>query len=247
MRPGIRRFAFGAFAAMGLFAATAQAQTPITTSKVNLDAATVIASSSSTAASEGALPASVFAPKVKASFAAQQMGPRVQDQGISFGVLGMITRAKFTGDDLFNVKSRTGGGFGFWIGGNRNGHVGFTGEFIYLTRNIDANGNQFKSKVLEIPAVFHINFGSRSRNSVGGYIVLGPVVSINLKQSINNGPAGDNFNGADIGLIGGLGVEVMRIGIEGRGNWGFTNISKSGTTSDARTFTFELLGKFAFN
>lgn len=238
MRPGIRRFAFGAFAAMGLFAATAQAQTPITTSKMNLDAATAVTSSPAT---------SIFAPKVKTSFMAQQMGASAEDQGIGFGVLGMITRSKVTGEDFLDINSRTGGGFGFWVGGNRNGHVGFTGEFIYLTRNTEVEGDLFKTKALEIPAVFHINFGSRSRNSVGGYIVLGPVVSINLKQSINDVDVSDNFNGADIGLIGGLGIEFFRIGIEGRGNWGFTNISDAGDTSDSKTFTFELLGKFAFN
>jgi hypothetical protein len=57
----------------------------------------------------------------------------------------------------------------------------------------------------------------------------------------------DNFNGADIGIIGGAGIEVFRIGIEGRGNWGLRNINTSGDVSDTKTFTVELLGKFAFN
>ena len=243
MRPGIRRFALGAFAAMGLFAATAQAQTPIPTSKLDLDAATVIQPSSLRATS-------IFSPKVQTSFqsgAQAQMGPAAEDNGIGFGVLGMITRSKISGDDFLDIKSRTGGGFGVWIGGNRNGRVGFTGEFIYLTRNSEVEGSTFKTKALEIPAVFHVNLGSRSRNSVGGYIVLGPVFSINLKHSIDGVDVDENFNGADIGIVGGAGIEVFRIGIEARGNWGLRSISSEGETSDSKTFTFELLGKFAFN
>ena len=238
MRPGIRRFTFGAFAALGLFAATAQAQTSVTTSKVNLDAATAITSSSAT---------SIFAPKVKTSFLAQQMGASAEDSGIGFGVLGMITRSSLRSDDFTDLGSRTGAGIGLWVGGNRNGRVGFTGEFIFLTRKFGERETAGSLRVLEIPAVFHINLGSRSRNGVGGYVVVGPAVSFKLKESFTGGFGEDNFGGVDIGLIGGVGVEVYRIGIEGRGNWGLRNISDAGDTSNIKTFTFELLGKFAFN
>ena len=56
---------------------------------------------------------------------------------------------------------------GLWVGGNKNGLIGFTGEFIYLTRKLeDPFGSVLKTTALEIPAVFHINVGSRSRNAV---------------------------------------------------------------------------------
>jgi hypothetical protein len=193
---------------------------------------------------------SAFKPKVTASFLpARQGGAANEDSGIGFGILGMITRTNFHADNLENFfDAKTGYGFGAWVGGNRNGRIGFVGEFIYLTKNVKDNlDNEYETKALEIPAVFHINFGSRSRNSVGGFVVVGPVFTINLTQELNNVDVSDDFNGADIGIIAGAGVEFFRITIEGRGNWGLQNINKEGSVNDVKAFTFEFLGKFAFN
>jgi hypothetical protein len=184
------------------------------------------------------------------AYAQNQNNASHEDNGIGIGVEGMITRSSIHADgvdDLF--KSKTGSGFGLWIGGNKNGLIGFTGEFIYVIHNVDADGQSFKSRALEIPAVFHINVGSRSRNGIAGYGLVGPVFSINLKQTLDDVDVSDNFNGADIGIMGGAGIEIYRFGIEGRGNWGLRNISDNGDFNDsnAKQFTFELLGKFRFN
>jgi hypothetical protein len=179
---------------------------------------------------------------------AQSGNASTEDTGIGVGVEGMITRASVHADDAADIfKSRTGSGFGLWVGGNKNGLIGFTGEFIYLTRNVDQNGETLKTRALEIPAVFHVNVGSRSRNGVTVYGVAGPVFTINLKQTLADIDVSDNFNGADIGVIGGAGIELYRFAIEGRGNWGLRNISDEGDLSTAKTFSFELLGKFRFN
>jgi hypothetical protein len=196
---------------------------------------------------ERALTASVITPRPTVSLAARQGTQASQeDEGIGVGVLGMITRTSFRGDEgegVFDLDNKTGYGFGLWVGGNRNGRVGFVGEFIYLVRGDD----EFRTKALQIPAVFHVNFGSRSRNNVGGYVVVGPSFTINLKQEAGGIDVSDDFNGADIGIIGGLGVEFFRIGLEGRGNWGLRSISSEGDVADSKTFTFEFLAKFAFN
>jgi hypothetical protein len=179
------------------------------------------------------------------SFAAQTVDDD-DDQGIAIGVLGMLTRTSWRGDEgegLFDLDNRTGYGVGLWVGGNRNGRVGFVGEFIYLVRGDD----DYRTTAVQIPAVFHVNIGSRSRSSVAGYVVVGPSFTINLKQEIAGVDVSEAFNGADIGVIGGAGVEFFRIGIEGRGNWGLRNISSDGDVSETKAFTFELLGKFAFN
>jgi len=171
-----------------------------------------------------------------------------EDNGIGVGVEGMITRDSIHADgvdDLF--KSKTGSGVGLWVGGNKNGLIGFTGEFLYVVHKVDVDGDTLKTRALEIPAVFHINFGSRSRNGVAGYGIVGPVFTINLKQTLADSDVSDNFNGADIGVIGGAGVEIYRVGIEARGNWGLRNISDSGDTTKTKTFSFELVGKFRFN
>jgi hypothetical protein len=197
------------------------------------------------ATASGELTASIN-PRPKATFMATQGGAANEDSGIAFGVLGMITRTSWRVDDVedfIDPDNKTGWGAGLWVGGNRNGRIGFVGEFIYLVRGDD----EFKTTAVQIPAVFHINFGSRDRNRVGGYVVAGPSFTVNLKQESYGVDISDDFNGADIGVIGGLGVEFFRIGIEGRGNWGLRNINSDGDVIDTKTFTFELLGKFAFN
>jgi hypothetical protein len=246
---------FAALAASGLLfvlSGSAQAQsvvagdesTPAGSLKLDYDAAVRSAATSTTLRSREA-----------ASFL-RQGGAANEDSGIGVGVLGMLTWPNFDpdlNDPSIDVDGRSGWGIGGWVGGNRNGRIGFVGEFIYLVRNArstDALGEvDTKFKVFEIPAVFHINFGSRSRNSVGGYIVVGPVFSFNLGQDRNGESVPDDrkFKGSEIGIIGGAGIEFFRVGIEGRGNWGLNSISDEGDFNEVKTFTFELLGKFAFN
>jgi hypothetical protein len=170
-----------------------------------------------------------------------------EDGGVGVGALAMMAVPKLRGDVQATFDSKTGYGFGLWVGGNKNGLVGFTGEFIYLIKKFELDGETSKQYALEIPAVFHINFGSSSRNSVGGYGVIGPVFTLNVKDKLTGGLAGNNFAGADVGIMAGAGVEVTRVGFEVRGNWGLRNISDEGVTSETKTFTLEVVGKVRFN
>jgi hypothetical protein len=173
-----------------------------------------------------------------------------EDNGIGFGVLAGVTRDTFKKSDVDDFfKTKTGTMFGLWIGGNKNGRVGFTGEFNYLIRQVGEQNsdNEYKLHVLEIPAVFHINIGQRTRNGVMGYIVAGPVFSVNLKKELNGVDLGDGFKGGDVGVMAGAGIEAYRIGVEGRGNWGRLNISDSGDLSNTKTFSLEFLVKFRIN
>jgi hypothetical protein len=175
-----------------------------------------------------------------------------EDNGIGIGVDFGFTRDSLHAsgaNDLFATK--TGTLLGLWIGGNKNGIVGFTGEFNYLRRKAGTTdtANDETLQALQIPAVFHINIGSHSRNGVGGYGVLGPVFTINLKESLKNGVAGDNFNSADVGLMFGAGVEAYRVGVEVRANWGFKSVTNNGGGNfvDAKTRSVEVLGKVRIN
>ena len=170
--------------------------------------------------------------------------------GIGVGIEGGFSRATLSNTgDVADFASRTGTLVGLWVGGNKNGLVGFTGEFLYVRRKLGPEGDELTQHALEIPAVFHINFGSHSREGVGGYVVLGPVFTINVKTTLANGVAGDNFSSADVGFIGGGGIEVYRVGIEVRGNWGFKTITNNnaGVFEDHKNRSVEILAKFRFN
>lgn len=168
------------------------------------------------------------------------------DQGIGVGALAMATFPSVSNLEG-GLDAKSGYGFGLWVGGNKNGTVGFTGEFIYLVKKYEGEFGKATQKALHIPAVFHINIGSRTTNGARGYAIIGPSFTINVNDELTGGLAGDNFAGADIGIVGGAGFEVARLGIEGRGNWGLKNISDDGVTSDSKEFRFELVGKFRFN
>ena len=232
-------------AVIGAVSASAQtSQNPLGATTISSNVSFAANVDSPFAATERSLVTSVVAPRPTVTSAAAQGGSTNEDSGIGFGVLGMITRTSWKTDGIEDLFEDTNGwGAGLWVGGNRNGRVGFVGEFIYLVRS----DGDFTQKALQIPAVFHINLGSRSRTGVGGYLVVGPSFTINLKEEFFGVDISDDFTGADIGVIGGAGIEFFRIGIEGRGNWGLRNINSDGDLNETKTFTFELLGKFAFN
>jgi Outer membrane protein beta-barrel domain len=171
-----------------------------------------------------------------------------EDNGIGIGaeLMAAFPSVSNLGTGL---DAKTGYGFGLWVGGNKNGLIGFTGEFIYLKKKIEntAGTTSATRNALEIPAVFHVNLGPRTKNAVSGYAVIGPVFTINVNNKLTGGLTGSNFAGADIGIIGGGGIEFFRVGIELRGNWGMRNISSAGTTANSKDKAVELLGKFRFN
>jgi len=179
---------------------------------------------------------------------AQNQG-KEHSSGVGVGVeamAGFPTISNVTPD----LEAKTSYGFGLWVGGNRNGIVGFTGEFIYVVKKETLLGAEAKHQALEIPAVFHINFGQRhNKNGVLGYLVVGPNFTINVKDKLTGGLSGGNFSSANYGLIYGAGVEFARIAIEGRMNQDFKAITDNNDAifQDSKARTFELLGKIRFN
>jgi hypothetical protein len=200
-----------------------------------------------------------LAPRLNAG--AVRFVPQDERGGIGIGALAGIIRTSLTGEDVDEFfETSTGTMFGLWIGGNTDGLIGFTGEFNYLIRNqnVDADGDgdiddKFSRPGFSIPAVFHVNFGPDDRSKGLIYIVLGPVFTFTLKQEIKidgEGEAidvGDEFNGADIGFLGGAGFEIFRIAVEVRHNWGLRSITSEGSVDKIKTKSWEFLVKFRFN
>jgi outer membrane protein with beta-barrel domain len=191
---------------------------------------------------------------------ALQQPSGAQDHGIGVGVLAGMSRSQLTGGDNIEefIDTRIGTMLGGWVGGNMNGLIGFTGEFIYIWRktDIDVDGDGFDDELsypaFSIPAVFHINFGPEDRRKGLFYVIVGPVFTFNLSQKVKVDGQGesidvsDEFNGADIGILGGGGFEIFRVGVEVRHNWGLRAITEDGV-ADIKTRSWEFLVKFRFN
>ena len=182
--------------------------------------------------------------------------------GVGIGALAGFTRTSLRGEDASDVASGSGAMFGIWFGGNRNGRVGFMGEVNFVTKQIkDAadDTTHLTTKYLEIPAAFRINVGNKNRNGVSVYGVLGPVFDFRVSSSLVVGgtevPSADlenQFSSVDIGLLAGIGIEVNRIGVEVRGNWGLKQLATdeavtSGDLPAGKQFCLQILAKFRFN
>jgi hypothetical protein len=155
-------------------------------------------------------------------------------------------------DGCFNTS--TGFEGGIWFGGNRGGRIGVMGEVLYAKKKQEANNplltGSTSLQYLEIPILARINIGSRSRNGISIYGLVGPVFDINLKASIGSQDVKSNYESLDFGLLGGVGVEVTRFLIEGRFNQGLRNMLKSGNAAafgDIKTHSFAVLFGFRFN
>jgi len=171
-----------------------------------------------------------------------------QDQGVGFGLLGGITRAEFDSDgptDFF--ESRNGWMAGLWFGGNRDGVLGFMGELSLVEKRAEGAGETVKLRYLEIPAVLRVNVGQQSRNGVSVYGIAGPVFDIKIGDEGFN--IIDEYEGFDVGIMAGGGIEITRIGFEVRGNWGLRQIN-GGDLADVveiKTFTLQALVKLRIN
>jgi hypothetical protein len=184
------------------------------------------------------------------------------DQGVGIGALGGLNIAFPAGSDASLADSGTGWMFGIWFGGNRNGRVGFMGELSYVEKKIvDATDSDtyISNKVLQIPALVRVNIGSKSRNGVSVYGLIGPNFDFRLSSKVvedgtevPEAELEETFSSVDIGLMAGAGVEWNRIGFEFRYSWGMKQLAtdeavEAGVILPEKTNQMQFLAKFRFN
>ncbi len=140
---------------------------------------------------------------------------RESDAGIGFGVIYGIVRPNFKDDDAqFTLSNKTGWKVGIFFGGNRDGTVGFWGKLLYKVKKAETQfEDEVETKYLEIPAGFRINFGSSSRNSLGGFVDIGGIVDINI-QKLDDANIPEDYLGTELGWYFGVGVEITRLIVE---------------------------------
>jgi len=154
----------------------------------------------------------------------------------------------------FNYNTSTGWEGGIWFGGNRGGVIGVMGEVLYAKKTQESSNSSITGSTslqyLEIPILTRINIGSRSRSGVSVYGLVGPVFDVNLKASIGSQDVKSNYQSLDIGILGGVGIEITRILIEGRFNHGLRNVlssSNAASFADIHTNSFAMLAGIRFN
>ena len=165
----------------------------------------------------------------------------VEAQDIGLGVKGGFLHNSF--DPRRALDDGNGWMAGLFIGGNRPGTVGFMSEL-----NIQARQeNDEPIYYFQIPALLRINIGSSRSNFRSGiaYGIAGPAVDFRLGDD----PIGtiDEVESVDLSIVAGVGVELARFIIEGRGTWGQRNIAKAAGIGDLNNRTFAILAGLRFN
>jgi outer membrane protein with beta-barrel domain len=182
-------------------------------------------------------------------------GPRAEGFGIGakIGPLWSSFDSATVGSSTVNFDTSTGWEGGIWFGGNRGGRVGVMGEVLYAKKKQQVSGQTGSStslKYLEIPILLRVNIGSRSRNGISIYGLVGPVFDVNLKAEANGIDVKKGYESLDIGLLGGVGIEITRFLVEGRYNHGLRNVLKStnaASATDIKTHSFAVLFGLRFN
>jgi hypothetical protein len=171
--------------------------------------------------------------------------------GIGFGVKGGYLYSSFSqaGESL-NAKG--GWEAGIFLGGGRSGVVGLMAELMYARKSFEEGAISKTTKLdyFEIPLLLRLNIGSSNKNKgVIFYGLAGPVFDFNLKAERDGVDVSDSYEKYDIGVLAGGGLEISRIILEARYNWGLKNLLKnSGALSgDLKNQTFALLGGIRFN
>lgn len=167
------------------------------------------------------------------------------DGGIKFGP----TFAKFSSDSL-DFKTRTGVHGGIFFGGNRTGVIGLQGEINWIRKRTatELSNQTIRIDYLQVPVLLRLNAGTDSPSGFALYGIAGPAVDFKIADEIEGITLDDGFEGADVSLVFGGGIEVARIIVEGRYTKGFRRINKLFVDfTDIKTQAFTILFGVRFN
>lgn len=167
-----------------------------------------------------------------------------QGAGIKVGP----TFATFSSEAL-DFDNRTGIHAGLFVGGSRDRVIGIQTEFNWLRKNTEtAAGQQIRIDYLQIPVLLRLNAGSRSANGFAVYGIAGPGIELKIADEIEGITVDDGFEGADVSLVFGGGIEVARIIIEGRYEKGLRRINNTFSEfADIKKEAFTILFGLRFN
>jgi len=162
-----------------------------------------------------------------------------QGAGIKFGP----TFAEFSSDAL-DFSTRTGLHGGLFFGGNRDGALGIQGEINWIRKTAETDPLDLGIRIdyLQVPVLLRLNAGSSSSSGFSAYGIVGPAVELKIADELEGLTLDDGFEGADVSLVFGGGIEAARIIVEGRYTKGLRRINKNfSSASEIRTQAFTIL------
>lgn len=170
-------------------------------------------------------------------------------EGIGIGAEVGPIFSSFDGLDQ-DLNGNTGFEGGIFFGGNRPGLIGVMGKVLYAVKGAsDDFDNELKIKYLEIPVLARVNVGSGSLNGVSVYGVVGPVFDVKLSADFNGDDVSDDYEGLDIGIQFGGGIEITRFLVEAVYTKGLRAVNNGdlGDTEEIKSHSFAILFGVRFN
>lgn len=164
-----------------------------------------------------------------------------QGIGITFGP----TFSTFS-NDVLDFDSRVGYQGGLFFGGNRDGVIGVQGELNWIRKRstaaaLGADIADIRIDYVQIPVLLRLNAGTRNTSGFALYGVVGPAFEVKVADEVE-GFTGDFFEGGDVALVFGGGIEVARILVEGRFQKGLRRINNNFTDiSELKSQAFTIL------
>jgi len=121
-------------------------------------------------------------------------------------------------------------------------------EILYAQKGgKDTSNNTYQLDYIEVPVLLKLSLGTPGVNPG---LLLGPTFNLNIiGQVVNGGTSTDfnNLNKTDIGVMGGVIVDIDKFSLSARYEVGLTDISTSGgPSSHVQNGTFTLLAGFSF-
>jgi hypothetical protein len=160
-------------------------------------------------------------------------------QGIKFGP----TFATFSSDAL-DFSTRTGLHGGIFFGGNRDGAVGVQTEINWIRKSAktDPFGLGIRIDYIQVPVLLRLNAGSSSSSGFSAYGIVGPAIELKIADEVDGFTLDDGFEGADVSLVFGGGVEIARIIVEARYAKGLRRINDTfSNLTEIKSQTFTIL------
>ena len=180
------------------------------------------------------------------SLVASAQSAAAQGVGVKIGP----TFDEFSGAAL-NFDNKTGVQAGIFFGGNRDGVAGVQTEINWLRKKTELVATRLESGALtrdiridylQIPVLLRVNAGSRSTSGVAAYGIIGPAFEVKIADEIEGVTVDDGFEGGDLSLVFGGGVEAARLILEARYEKGLRRINDTFSDfSDIKKQAFTIL------
>ena len=117
-----------------------------------------------------------------------------------------------------------------FFGGNRSGVFGLQGELNWIRRRTATEAppvQAIRIDYLQVPVLLRLNIGSDSPSGFAVYGIAGPAFDIKIGDEVEGVTIDDGWEGADVEMVFGGGIEAARIIVEGRWEKGFRRINKN--------------------